>query len=171
MTLNSLSPQPYECNLAEDTLQFTTHAGILYELYFLDGTGYLEDVEFAPFAKVFGFKPVHPNTSPVQLQKDLSDTRIEATIVAILIRYFSDRRNILMYVCDQQDNKQAARNKLFDKWFNKHRYTFHHQFGVSLVKSDINDKANLFTSLIYREDNFYKQDLEATLPELERKWL
>ncbi|MBP3214451.1 MAG: hypothetical protein J6M19_06450 [Bacteroidaceae bacterium] len=48
------------------------------------------------------------------------DAKVEHTIMAILDEFFVGNLDVLLYMCDTGDNRQAARNRLFLTWFKNH---------------------------------------------------
>lgn len=45
------------------------------------------------------------------------DKKIRETIVGILEEFFRTNINVLLYICDTSDQREAARNRLFIHWF------------------------------------------------------
>ncbi len=53
-------------------------------------------------------------------KKFIKDDLIENTIIEIIFDFFTSYPDSLLhYVCDNIDNKQLFRSKLFDKWYSK----------------------------------------------------
>ncbi len=48
------------------------------------------------------------------------DAKVEQAILAILYEFFEERLNVLLYMCDDSDGREANRNRLFLTWFRKH---------------------------------------------------
>jgi len=48
------------------------------------------------------------------------DPKVEQTILAILEEFFAEYLNVLLYMCDDSDGREANRNRLFLAWFKKH---------------------------------------------------
>ncbi len=49
---------------------------------------------------------------------DSEDEYIFATIAVIIEEFFSQGQNVMLYICDTMDSRQAVRNRLFRIWFN-----------------------------------------------------
>lgn len=47
-----------------------------------------------------------------------NDKKIRTTIVLILEEFFRVNPDILLYMCDNADDQQAVRSRLFLRWFN-----------------------------------------------------
>ena len=48
------------------------------------------------------------------------DPKGEQTILAILDEFFEKHLDVLLYMCDDSDGREANRNRLFLAWFKKH---------------------------------------------------
>lgn len=53
-------------------------------------------------------------------QRSPHDAKIEQAILAILNVFFSEHLDVLLYMCDDSDGREANRNRLFLTWFKKH---------------------------------------------------
>ena len=47
------------------------------------------------------------------------DSKVEQTILAIINEFFVEHLNVLLYLCDDSDGREANRNRLFLTWFKK----------------------------------------------------
>ena len=47
------------------------------------------------------------------------DPMVEKTILAIIDEFFIEHQNVLLYMCDDSDGREANRNRLFLFWFKK----------------------------------------------------
>lgn len=52
-------------------------------------------------------------------QRSPHDAKIELAILAILETFFKEQLNVLLYMCDDSDGREANRNRLFLTWFRK----------------------------------------------------
>lgn len=81
------------------------------------------------------------------------DPAVKDTLIAILENFLSKEMNVLAFVCDTMDSREAARHALFNKWFLKY------SGNSSLHKLDgiINAEGNMYySSLICNKNNpFY----------------
>ena len=48
------------------------------------------------------------------------DPEVEQTILVIIDEFFHSHLNVLLYICDTSDGREAKRNRLFLSWFDKH---------------------------------------------------
>ena len=46
--------------------------------------------------------------------------KVEQAILAILDVFFREHLDVLLYMCDDSDGREANRNRLFLAWFKKH---------------------------------------------------
>jgi len=96
---------------------FITDYGLVYVVYFNvnEYTPYVEDFStLLQDGYAFGFNRIRPNKH----QKNSADPKVFSTIHQILLDFFKDKGNntVLLYHCDDSDNKQRGRNKLFNDW-------------------------------------------------------
>lgn len=99
----------------ERSYSFTTSIGCIYHCYFFDfSTPFSEYPELAP--KVFGFnlelkfKPSEPGKTPL-------DKRIAVTVTSILKAFLHEKDDVVVYICDNSDNREKARFHKFTNWF------------------------------------------------------
>ena len=64
-----------------------------------------------------------------------------------------------MYICDQSDNKQSVRNRLFNLWFNKYS-------NGSFEKIDLSYEQITFVSAIIAKTNPFYIDFKQDFPDL-----
>lgn len=53
-------------------------------------------------------------------QRSPHDAKVEQAILAILNVFFEENLDVLLYMCDDSDGREANRNRLFLAWFKKH---------------------------------------------------
>ena len=53
-------------------------------------------------------------------QRSPHDAKVEQAILAILNVFFEEHLDVLLYMCDDSDGREANRNRLFLAWFKKH---------------------------------------------------
>jgi Family of unknown function (DUF6169) len=131
--------------------RFDTDNGIFYSVSFSDGSFYFFNLPlhipvFEMSIKVVSFGN---HLSPPR------DRRVEITVVEIFRVFLSDNENSVVYVCDNLDEKQAARHRKFDMWFQRHA-------SKDLEKHDthfIVDTQEIYASLILHILNPFKQEL------------
>ena len=109
--------QPYNyISLKPDYYSFTTSSGAEYHCYFFTVEEIFSDYP-ALAKKAFGFNIVLSDQQ--NFQKGL-DKRIAATVVTILQTFLKEKRNAVIYICDNSDGREKARFHKFSHWF--HQY-------------------------------------------------
>lgn len=104
--LNARSP--YQITIAEDGgYDFITSQGIHYTVYF--------DID-QPLGGCETFQFI---IQKVEHQRSSHDPKVEQTILTIVDQFFRENLNVLLYICDDSDGREANRNRLFLAWFKK----------------------------------------------------
>lgn len=96
---------PYEVSTEGKQLVFNTIHGQRYEVRFFEEepVGGCETWQFS-FAKA--------DSEPAP-----EDPYVRFTLFAIIDEFFRENQNVLLYICDTSDHREAARNRLFIRWF------------------------------------------------------
>jgi hypothetical protein len=100
---------PYYVMLSpKDNYIFETERGIHYSISFEEETpiGGCDSYQFI-MEKIDKVRSSH-------------DAKVEQTILAILDEFFAEHLDVLLYMCDDSDGREANRNRLFLAWFKKH---------------------------------------------------
>jgi Family of unknown function (DUF6169) len=143
--------QPYKFTFHLDKYFFETDNGIQYRIEIKDGSAYF--IDFKPYLSVFELSIDLDNDAIDSLAP--YDSRTESTIAHILIDFFKENSNCLIYVCDSADGRHHGRNRKFNSWFNKFN-------DGTLEKHDINfemDEMEMLFSLILHQNNPFKEEL------------
>ncbi|MBR2199472.1 MAG: hypothetical protein IJ894_01825, partial [Bacteroidales bacterium] len=45
------------------------------------------------------------------------DPYVRFTLFAVIDEFFTENNNVMLYICDTSDSREAARNRLFIRWF------------------------------------------------------
>ena len=57
------------------------------------------------------------------------DVQIRQTLVSVIKEFFRVNHNIMLYICDTSDRREASRSRLFARWFQQfaeeEAYEFH----------------------------------------------
>ena len=96
---------PYEVSIEGKQFVFNTLYGLHYEVRFFEEQpiGGCETWQFS-FAKA--------NSG-----QTAEDPYVRFTLFAIIDEFFRENEDVLLYICDTSDNREAARNRLFIRWF------------------------------------------------------
>ena len=106
ITLDDINRKsPYEITLNNGDFDFTTDTGTKYSVSFL------EDVPLGGCDTYqFGFRKREDTHSGY-------DSNVKDTLIAIIEQFFIENENVLLYICDTSDGREAKRNRLFVRWF------------------------------------------------------
>ena len=128
---------PYEVAFARQsgTFQFTTRQGRQYIVGFVEET-------MLTYSGIYQFFIRAENHTQ-------NDDDMFATVVSILEVYFESGALALTYICDIRDNRQAARSRLFNRWFA--RYPLNHIYSF-LDKRIIVEDTEYFIAALVRKD-------------------
>ena len=78
-----------------------------------------------------------------------NDQDVQLTIVAIIEEFFRNNPDILLYQCETGDNKQAARERLFLKWFPNYSSG---RYAINATDIEAEGISN-FAAVIVQRDN------------------
>ena len=111
--------QQYQTSRINERLySFTTSVGCLYHCYFFHfSTAFSDYPNLAP--RVFGFN-LELKFKPADLDKVPLDKRIAATVTNIIKAFLHEKENVVVYICDNSDNREKARFHKFYHWFKEY---------------------------------------------------
>ena len=78
------------------------------------------------------------------------DSDIRPTVIAIIKEFFTNNQNVLLYMCDTTDGREAHRNRLFLRWF-KESDTLG-QFTIKTANAKVEDQT-LYVAIIVENNN------------------
>lgn len=91
---------------------------------------------------------------------EILDLRVSATIQSIIAAFFTNSQNAMIYICDDKDNKSFKRFIVFNRWYEKSK------FSKTILKKDnvihyISNNQNIliYSSLLYHIDNQNKETI------------
>lgn len=122
--INRISPYKVEIASDGNSLIFHTRYGLTYE------AGFVEDYTFFD-ENTYQFFIVEKNGNHV-----LKDSLVRKTVWAIVEVFFQENSNVLLYVCDTSDGRQATRDRLFDIWFHEYEKRGEYMHFTAKVESD-----------------------------------
>lgn len=138
-SINNNSPYKVDYATNKAFVIFSTD----YDVHYLVGFEY-DDTSF-------GFDAYQLVVINSDNKKSPKDSKARKTIIAIVEDFFSNNENVLLYICETGDSKQAMRSRLFQYWFssyiNKSLFTF-----VSASVTDEDGVVN-HAAIILRSDN------------------
>ena len=145
-SINSRSPYCVQVS-SDGSFCFTTDEFLTYEI------GFVEDYMFSigNAYQIFLMPRGVPNAA--------KDDKMQQTVTVIIEEFFQTNDVLLDYICETRDGRQAARNRLFAKWFNQ--YPNRDQFTLRTVDIEYAGE-RYFASAIFRKDNpHYHEYMEA----------
>ena len=138
---NINSKSPYNVTQRVDTpcvLSFYTDFGVEYEIVIKSN-----DIFIPSGAYVLDIINVWHQTSP-------GDPKFRQTLMAIVEEFFRQNNDVMLYVTETKDKKQASRNRLFVRWLNT--YEYRDQYVIKTAEGKMNNQLN-FLAIILRKDN------------------
>lgn len=129
---------PYTVWTIGDSYYFLTDNGVTYKISFV-----ADDMIWGEGAYLFNILNENHAPSP-------NDKKLRATIFYIIENFFDTNPDILLYICETGDGKQASRNRLFIKWFREYTKSdlFHFE-GVEIIAEGVEN----FAALIVQKSN------------------
>jgi hypothetical protein len=140
--------QPYNyITHRPDYYTFITKTGCEYHCYFFDFSSPFSDYpELAPL--VFGFN-LELKSSPEGLSKVAPDKRIASTVTTILKTFLAEKKNVVVYICDNSNNREKARFHKFTNWFKEYN-----DGSVIQIKGVIRaNHTDILNALLIHKDN------------------
>lgn len=146
LPLNQINAQsPYEVSYAPNgDFVFATHLGIHYL------------ISFEMEQPVGGCDTFQVVIQKVDHQRSPHDAKVEMAILAILDVFFSEHLNVLLYMCDDSDGREANRNRLFLAWFKKHAAP--ERFTIRTANAIVEDKG-FYAAIIVENRNPLLQNI------------
>ena len=83
-------------------------------------------------------------------QPSPGDPKFRQTLMAIVEEFFSQNDDVMLYVTETRDDKQASRNRLFVRWF--HAYEHSDRYVIRTAEGKMDGQMN-FMAIILRRDN------------------
>lgn len=122
---NARSPYKVVASESVGFYEFTTDFGVIYSVGFMPDESIISK-------DTYQFIITNANNKPSP-----KDEKVKDTILILIDEFFSIDDNVLLYICETGDGKQAMRNRLFQYWFSQYdkktEYTF---LSSSIVDED-----------------------------------
>lgn len=131
---------PYKIRIQKDGSAFFSTDNGLHYLVSFD----LDDVSLSLHCYQLVIMNVDNLPSP-------RDHKLRDTIVAIVEGFFALNNEVMLYVCETGDGKQAMRNRLFQYWYSHYERKFEFTFLSASIKDDEGEMN--YATLIMRNDN------------------
>ena len=155
--LNLSKPYNFLYNEADNSYSFATVNDVRYFVYFSDGSNYFPQYpDISSRVYLFGFL--------TQSKIVPADSRVRDTIIKIVIEYFKNNtHNILLYVCDTNNQQEIHRSRKFNSW-----YQMVPNSGIVKLDQVISFDNNNYISILYHEHNPYAAEINDAFTNLEK---
>ena len=137
---------PYNIIEVENGYRFETDFGAIYELTFL----LYPVVNTSEDYLIYMF-----NIESIKRGKASKDDKIRLTIEYVLSIFFRENINAIIIVMDSIDNKQNARQRLFDNWYKQSNYNNVEKYEAACETDDL----QLLTMLLIEKSNPFKSQI------------
>ena len=87
-----------------------------------------------------------------------NDEKLKVTVFRIIEAFFAANPEILLYICDTGDGRQALRSRLFVRWFNT--YANRDAYVMRTVEVEDDDVKN-FAALVVQKSNPHLKEIIA----------
>lgn len=137
-TENINKTSPYKVEKVNDhAFVFHTIANIVYYISFK------EDMEIAG---LYSYQFIIERKS----EKLGYDVGVRESIIAIIREFFAQNNDILLYICDTSDGREAIRNRLFIRWFKE--TDCDNVFEIKTADAIVEGES-MFFAIIYKKSN------------------
>lgn len=133
------SKAPYQVKvIGKSRAVFTTDYGVLYIICFDE-----DDTSMSRTTYQFVILNANNKQSP-------RDSKLRDTIIAIVEDFFNSNNEVMLYICETGDGKQAMRSRLFNYWFS----AFINRGKYTMLQSSVKDEEGIdnFFAIICRND-------------------
>lgn len=87
-----------------------------------------------------------------------NDSKIRSTIIFIVEEFFRSNPDILLYMCDNADEQQAMRSRLFLRWFNAYGQQAEYYTRTEMVKDG--EEENYIAIILKRSHPQFQKVIE-----------
>lgn len=130
---------PYRViSAGEGVVRFITDNALVYEAGFIEDYSLVEEDGFQ-----FYLNEISGKSGP-------SDPKIMQTIWAVFEDFFAQNESVVLYICDVSDGHQAARARIFAKWF----HAFEHENKYTFIDGNVAfERISYFAAAIIAKSN------------------
>lgn len=154
----------YSFDNITNTYNFTTKNNILYRVAFV------VDETFSTISN-----EEIPNVFQLVIDKATDelepyDAKVSRTIEDIVVRFFKNVLNSMIYICSDEDNKAKTRFKVFDRWYKKSEYKSIIEKIDTIIQYKISETVTqkMYTSFMFHQDNPSHQKLVEIYSQIEK---
>ena len=129
---------PYKVEPLRGGYTFFTEAGVQYIVHFTE--------EFS----LGGCDTYQFMFSKLTKEHVAFDSQIKQTLIVIIEEFFDKNRDVLLYICDTSDSREASRNRLFASWFKQFAEEGEFEFRSA---NSIIEGEGFYAAIIVEKDN------------------
>ena len=130
---------PYKAEQVGDNIfLFETKQGIVYNVGFVPDTSFMDE-------GLYQFFLINTSHRTIRADKDVFET-----VRVIIEEFFSQKEQVMLYICDTTDKRQAYRDRLFRIWYNT--YILNEAYTMYNEQMTL-DNIRYFSSIILRKDH------------------
>lgn len=137
--INNVSPYKVQPAKTDNFFEFVTDYGVRYSIGFMPDDGLLS-------VEAYHFIIANMENKPSP-----KDEKVRLTVMVCIEEFFARKNNVMLYICETGDGKQAVRNRLFHYWFSQYE---NRSLFTCLTSSVIDEDDNTnYATLLVRNDN------------------
>ena len=145
--INSKAPYPVvQIEGLPHLYYFHTDFGVDYEISIKANDTFIPSGAYA-----LDIRNVYNQPSP-------GDKKLRLTLMAIIEEFFRCNDDVMLYVTETKDEKQAIRNRLFIHWFNM--YDLRCQYIIQTAQGKMDGQMNFMAIIIKRDNPRLQQVIE-----------
>lgn len=115
-------------------------------------------VGFMPDNEIAGCASYQFFINRLRGEADGSDEKIRMTIMVIIDEFFATHNDIMLYICDTSDGREAARNRLFLRWFKQADTT--NRFTILTADAKVENET-IYAALIVQNSHPKLSDIKT----------
>ncbi|MBP1222477.1 DUF6169 family protein [Flavobacterium sp. 1355] len=148
------NPYNYSFNDSTQSYHFLTKNNIDYRVAFID------DQTFSAVSGIEMQNIYQIIIEKVEDKREKFDSQVSSTIQSIVLSFFKNSQNAMIYICDDKDDKGKKRFNAFERWYkNCESNGFINKINNVIVCYTEEKHWTLYTSLLYHEDNSNKDTI------------
>lgn len=143
-------------DLSSQIYIFSTNHNVEYRLTFTDSDYLLNGtVGEGVISNIFSLSIENTNNLFAP-----NDDYVKETIICILEFFFRNIENSIIYLCDTSDNRELARFRKFNYWFDNKEFSDAFEKLSSII--EIDEETSHYTTMIYHKQNPFSETLKLS---------
>ncbi len=138
---------PYYVSFADEehSLKFTTTHDIEYKVSFICDTSIFDGLPV--YHLMFAAANRHPQ------DKLFPDSNIKETIFSIVGNFLHINSTAILYICEDKDERQRCRQRLFSMWFKQATAKKDKQYAIHMTSYNIDEENIMYVGMIANTNN------------------